>query len=148
VLAEAATLNVLHVHFSGGEPLVRRDLVELVGPCRCAGQMGLLASVFSQFFRIICKIAFVFTFSPTLLADSAAPRIEATFETEGRTAMPRRWSGSWPIGSANRRKRSLLIVADSASLRHGAAIPLARERRWVVQPVDDGLHLKSLWKDL
>ena len=30
VLAEAAALGVLQVHFSGGEPLLRRDLVELV----------------------------------------------------------------------------------------------------------------------
>ena len=30
ILAEAATLGVLQVHFSGGEPLARRDLVELV----------------------------------------------------------------------------------------------------------------------
>src|SRR5438105_12036244 len=30
VLAEAAALGVVQVHFSGGEPLVRRDLVELV----------------------------------------------------------------------------------------------------------------------
>ena len=31
VFDEAAALGVLQVHFSGGEPLVRRDLVELVG---------------------------------------------------------------------------------------------------------------------
>src|SRR4051794_2277581 len=30
VLAEAAALGVVQVHFSGGEPLVRRDLAELV----------------------------------------------------------------------------------------------------------------------
>ena len=31
VLDEAAALGVLQVHFSGGEPLVRRDLAEIVG---------------------------------------------------------------------------------------------------------------------
>jgi len=30
VLDEAAALGVLHVHFSGGEPLLRKDLVDLV----------------------------------------------------------------------------------------------------------------------
>src|SRR5262245_24018452 len=30
VLAEAAELGVVQIHFSGGEPLVRRDLAELV----------------------------------------------------------------------------------------------------------------------
>src|SRR5437870_509808 len=30
VLTEAAALGVVQVHFSGGEPLVRRDLAELV----------------------------------------------------------------------------------------------------------------------
>lgn len=37
VLAEAAELGVLHVGFSGGEPLQRRDLVELVTAAREAG---------------------------------------------------------------------------------------------------------------
>ena len=34
---EAAALGVLQVHFSGGEPLARRDLVELVGAAAKAG---------------------------------------------------------------------------------------------------------------
>src|SRR5689334_17431167 len=34
VLAEAAALGVVQVHFSGGEPLVRRDLPELVQRAR------------------------------------------------------------------------------------------------------------------
>jgi len=38
VLAEAAALGVVQVHFSGGEPLVRRDLPELV---RCARRLDL-----------------------------------------------------------------------------------------------------------
>ena len=37
VFAEAAVLGVLQVHFSGGEPLARRDLVELVGHAATAG---------------------------------------------------------------------------------------------------------------
>src|SRR4051812_36958756 len=40
VLAEAAALGVVQVHFSGGEPLVRRDLAELVG---AADRLGLYA---------------------------------------------------------------------------------------------------------
>ena len=37
VFEEAAALGVLQVHFSGGEPLVRRDLVELVTDATKAG---------------------------------------------------------------------------------------------------------------
>ncbi len=37
VLDEAASLGVLQVHFSGGEPLVRRDLASLVGHAARAG---------------------------------------------------------------------------------------------------------------
>jgi len=37
VLAEAAALGVLHVGFSGGEPLQRVDLVELVSAARASG---------------------------------------------------------------------------------------------------------------
>ena len=37
VFDEAAALGVLQVHFSGGEPLVRRDLVELVAAATKAG---------------------------------------------------------------------------------------------------------------
>jgi len=34
VLAEAAALGVVQVHFSGGEPLLRGDLCELIGEAR------------------------------------------------------------------------------------------------------------------
>jgi len=37
VLEEAAALGILHVHFTGGEPTARRDLVELVRQCRALG---------------------------------------------------------------------------------------------------------------
>ncbi len=40
VLSEAAALGVLQVHFSGGEPLARRDLAELVGHAAEAGLYG------------------------------------------------------------------------------------------------------------
>jgi pyrroloquinoline quinone biosynthesis protein E len=40
VLAEAAALGVLQVHFSGGEPLVRRDLAELVRHAAKGGLYG------------------------------------------------------------------------------------------------------------
>ncbi|MBV9859673.1 MAG: pyrroloquinoline quinone biosynthesis protein PqqE [Alphaproteobacteria bacterium] len=40
VLGEAAALGVLQVHFSGGEPLARRDLVELVGHAARLGLYG------------------------------------------------------------------------------------------------------------
>src|SRR5713226_6898122 len=42
VLSEAAALGVLQVHFSGGEPLVRRDLAELV---RHARQLDLYSNL-------------------------------------------------------------------------------------------------------
>ena len=37
VLVEAAELGVLHVHFTGGEPLARADLTDLVGAAHTAG---------------------------------------------------------------------------------------------------------------
>jgi pyrroloquinoline quinone biosynthesis protein E len=37
VLVEAAALGILHVHFSGGEPLARPDLAELIAAARAAG---------------------------------------------------------------------------------------------------------------
>src|SRR5579872_6652460 len=37
VIREAAELGVLHVHFSGGEPLLHRGLVDLVSAARAAG---------------------------------------------------------------------------------------------------------------
>ena len=40
VLDEAAALGVLQVHFSGGEPLARRDLVEIVAHAAAAGLYG------------------------------------------------------------------------------------------------------------
>jgi pyrroloquinoline quinone biosynthesis protein E len=40
VMQEAADLGVLQVHFSGGEPLARRDLVEIVAAASGAGLYG------------------------------------------------------------------------------------------------------------
>ena len=40
VMAEGAELGVLQVHFSGGEPLARRDLVEIVADASAAGLYG------------------------------------------------------------------------------------------------------------
>ena len=45
VLSEAAALGVLQVHFSGGEPLVRRDLAALV---RHAGAAGLYSNLITS----------------------------------------------------------------------------------------------------
>ncbi len=45
VLSEAADLGILQVHFSGGEPLVRRDLTELV---RHATEVGLYTNLITS----------------------------------------------------------------------------------------------------
>jgi PqqA peptide cyclase len=45
VLAEAADLGVLQVHLSGGEPLLRRDLEDLV---RCASDLGLYTNLITS----------------------------------------------------------------------------------------------------
>jgi pyrroloquinoline quinone biosynthesis protein E len=49
VFGEAAALGVLQVHFSGGEPLVRRDLVELV---RHAAAVGLYGNLITSGIRL------------------------------------------------------------------------------------------------
>jgi pyrroloquinoline quinone biosynthesis protein E len=49
VFSEAAELGVLQVHFSGGEPLVRRDLVELV---RHAAEVGLYGNLITSGIRL------------------------------------------------------------------------------------------------
>lgn len=45
VLTEAAELGVLHVHLSGGEPMQRRDIVDLV---RCASGLGLYTNLITS----------------------------------------------------------------------------------------------------
>src|SRR3984893_9738112 len=49
VLGEAAALGVLQVHFSGGEPLVRRDLADLV---RHAAEVGLYGNLITSGIRL------------------------------------------------------------------------------------------------
>jgi len=49
VFGEAAALGVLQVHFSGGEPLVRRDLNELV---RQAAEVGLYGNLITSGIRL------------------------------------------------------------------------------------------------
>ena len=44
VLGEAAELGVVQIHFSGGEPLVRRDLLELVAEARQLGMYSNLST--------------------------------------------------------------------------------------------------------
>ena len=48
VIREAATLGVLQVGFSGGEPLARRDLVELI---RAAGEANLYTNLITSGMR-------------------------------------------------------------------------------------------------
>src|ERR671923_2913175 len=45
VVGEAAALGILQVHFSGGEPLARRDLVDLVGH---AAEFGLYSNLITS----------------------------------------------------------------------------------------------------
>ncbi len=45
VLQQAAALGVLQVHFSGGEPTARKDLVELVA---CAAELGLYSNLITS----------------------------------------------------------------------------------------------------
>ena len=45
VLAEAAELGVLQLHLSGGEPMQRHDIVELV---QCANQLGLYTNLITS----------------------------------------------------------------------------------------------------
>ncbi len=45
VLAEAAALGVLQVHFSGGEPMARRDLLGLIG---AANELGLYSNLITS----------------------------------------------------------------------------------------------------
>jgi pyrroloquinoline quinone biosynthesis protein E len=45
IIAEAASLGILQIHFSGGEPLVRRDLADLV---RAAAQAGIYTNLITS----------------------------------------------------------------------------------------------------
>src|SRR5918997_2164832 len=45
VLTEARDLGVLQCHLSGGEPLLRRDLAEIV---RCAAELGLYTNLITS----------------------------------------------------------------------------------------------------
>ena len=46
LIDEAAALGVLHIYFSGGEPMLRRDIAELVAYAHQAGSMALAAVPF------------------------------------------------------------------------------------------------------
>jgi pyrroloquinoline quinone biosynthesis protein E len=54
VLAEAADMGVLHVHFSGGEPLQRPDLPDLV---RVAGEVGLYTNLLTSGIPLTAALA-------------------------------------------------------------------------------------------
>ncbi len=54
VLAEARGLGVLQIHLSGGEPLLRRDLVEIV---RSASGLGLYANLITGGFGLSSRRA-------------------------------------------------------------------------------------------
>ena len=55
VLAEAAALGVVQVHFSGGEPLVRRDLAELIRTARQLDLYSNLSTGATRVFNLACS---------------------------------------------------------------------------------------------
>ena len=54
MLAEAAELGVLQLHLSGGEPMLRRDLVELV---QCAVELGLYTNLITSGLGLLHAVA-------------------------------------------------------------------------------------------
>src|SRR6201987_1392479 len=74
VLGEAAALGVLQVHFSGGEPLVRRDLAELV---RHAAEVGLYGNLITSGISLdASRLA--------ALVEAGLEHVELSFQDAGR----------------------------------------------------------------
>lgn len=79
VLWEAADLGVLQVHFSGGEPLARRDIVDLVGH---ATRQGLYANLITSGIRLDPALAHQ-------LAEAGLEHVQLSFQDTGPAGVER-----------------------------------------------------------
>jgi PqqA peptide cyclase len=102
VFTEAAGLGVLQVHFSGGEPLVRRDLVELV---RHAAEVGLYANLITSGIRLDANRL-------AELAEAGLEHVQLSFQ-DSDTASGDRIAG---LAGAQEEKRRAAFLVRKAGL--------------------------------
>src|SRR3954454_13990908 len=126
VVTEAAGLGVLQLHLSGGEPLVRRDLVEIV---RHAGDLGLYTNLITSALGLTSRRAEQLRAAGldhvqiSLQADEAAlsDRLAGTPSFQRKLAAARLVKElAWPL--------TLTVVLHSSNVdRHDSILDLAEE---------------------
>lgn len=104
VLDEAADLGVLQVHFSGGEPMARRDLAELV---RHAAQAGLYSNLITSGVLITAE-------SLDALVEAGVDHVQLSFQ-DAETESAERFGG-YRGGQAKKIEAARLIKAAGLPL--------------------------------
>lgn len=104
VFDEAAALGVMHVHFTGGEPLARRDLAELV---RAAAGHGLYTN-------LITSAVSLNEARLTELTDAGLDHVQISFQDVEAVAADR--IGGYPGGHARKRAAAELVRGAGLAL--------------------------------
>jgi pyrroloquinoline quinone biosynthesis protein E len=104
VLEQAATLGVLQVHFSGGEPMARADLAVLVSR---AAQLGLYSNLITS--AVLLNAA-----SLNTLADAGLDHVQISFQDAEQTGADR--IGNYAGGHAKKLAAAELVRASGLAL--------------------------------
>jgi pyrroloquinoline quinone biosynthesis protein E len=104
VLEQAAALGVLHVHFSGGEPMVRADLPELV---RHAAKLGLYSNLITSAVLLNER-----TLAP--LSDAGLDHVQISFQDADAEGADR--IGNYVGGHAKKLAAAALVRASGLAL--------------------------------
>ncbi len=117
VLNEAAALGVLQVHLSGGEPLARRDLVEIVS--HCAG-LGLYTNLITSGIGMNARLA-------RALADAGLDHVQLSIQDADAASADKiaGYNGAF----AKKREVAALITAEGFPLTVNAVIHHANAAR-------------------
>jgi hypothetical protein len=132
VLAEARDLGVLQLHLSGGEPLLRRDLAEIV---RSASELGLYTNLITSALGLSSRRAEQLRAAGLDHVQISVQADEATLSdrlagTPSFGRKPRNWrptGSSWPT-------RSTTAGPCSTGTGSSRAGPSSSTRRWLCVP--------------
>ena len=117
VFGEAAALGILHVHLSGGEPLARRDLVDLVAEC---ARVGLYSNLITSGIGLT---------APTMaqLADAGLDHVQLSIQDADAESADR--IAGYAGACARKRDAAALVTAAGLPLTVNAVIHRANVAR-------------------
>lgn len=117
VLGEAAALGILHVHLSGGEPLARRDLVDLAAEC---ARLGLYSNLITSGVGLTAAVM-------ARLAEAGLDHVQLSIQDAEAESADR--IAGYPGAFARKREAAALVTRAGLPLTVNAVIHRANVAR-------------------